>query len=214
LEQFLRSEIGSCIPFATLESYADTDVELLDKVVNYLVSRPPCFTAAYFREEPPSGPRHSVEPLLVPYDEWKVRMERLIGSENTCFVSSWLLLPRDLPNTLPTNYRGRVIERGNSGEIPALVQWTRELVNDPIPSGKYGCFVDIWNFGTWGYVLPKTKAHKMAEWSQMTKASSEQVADFFQSLVLMFWVKFDLHGILIMSHQLDCQRVCSVLQGS
>lgn len=207
LRAFIEREVGICIPLASVEAYRDTDAVTLDSISRYLVDHRPFFTVAYYTDSNLSRPRSRVEPLPVHRREWKTHVNRLIGEENTCFVSNWNLLPQDLSTLLPQGYSGRVVPRGSTGKIPVLVEWTQDLVDGTAPSGRHDGFSNIWNFGTWGYILPKQAVPKLQTWAQLTHVNRRQVAEFFRTVRLTFWVKLELDGIVVMSHLWDADRI-------
>lgn len=208
---FYAKELGTCIPLATLDAYQDTDTNTLEQVSQYLSSNPPFLTAVHY-DIPASPPSRAVEPLVVCDRAWTEHVARLTGPKHVCFISDWNLLERDLHRVLDPRYRGEVIRRGAHEDVPVLLEWTPELLL-PDAHGTTG-FSKVWNFGTWAYVIPDASRSSLRKWAGMSNCTPELVHEFFDTLKLMFWVKFDLNGVWVLSHKMSSDAICSALRVS
>jgi hypothetical protein len=203
---FYVDQVGICIPIGSVAAYQDKQLEALDTIANFLTRHPPHLTEVFYPEVA-HRPTHRIEPLPFHADQWKQHLRKLIGS-GVGFISEWNLLPRSLPQLLPINYQAQVIHRGQSPEIPVLVEWTDSLVDEVVPSGRRTGFSNVWGFGTFGYVLPEKSRFQLEKWARLSSVSESDVSEFFSTVTLLFKVQRELDGILVLSHTLDTEAVC------
>lgn len=220
LEKLVRDESGMCLPLGTLNS----DEIFASIIYNYLDLNRPYLTDVRFVNHMGGEPKYvKISPNLEIqheetwdkiYDMWPVIIERLCGNDNVCFLSNWNLLEKDLHELLPREYGGEIIKRGKIPEIPVLLEWRRELVNNNRVGTVFSrsAFRDIWSYGMWGYVLPKRFVADLRRWTIMTVLTQNLVEEFFREILLVFTVKYELEGIWIMSHKMNWQEVCRLIR--
>jgi hypothetical protein len=219
---FFRKEIRTCIPLGTLAACHDKDDNALKLISHYIEEKPPHFTSVRVTDLEGDEPAYiRVSPTLEKADEniwkhvyhlWPGLLEQLISQDNTCYLSSWLLVQEYLPEALPSDFDGKIIPRGSDPEVPVLLECTASLISLAKTENRAGLMDrHIWDYGTWGYILPKSDERKIEEWASASECTKQMVTDFFETVLCVFWVKYELEGIWVMSHKMRHQDIYSIL---
>ena len=69
----------------------------------------------------------------------------------------------------------------------------------------------FWSYGTWGYILPKNEEKTFIKWTQTYECLPEYISEFFKKIKAVFWVKYELEGVWILSHTLTPEKICTLL---
>ena len=124
---------------------------------------------------------------------------RISGTGNTCLITGWVL-NKEISQLIPPEYRGEVIVCGTDERIPVLLEWTEQLKGD--------VFGDVWGYGSVGYVVSNENMASLRKWTRIDHLTPSLVEEFFSKVLCLFWAKYELEGIWVMSHTLDSKTIC------
>lgn len=186
-EKFIKEDMGICIPLDYDGAYFEDgmDKEFQSKIIKFVSQNK--FEVEVVSQIKAEGSTWSAEP-------WVYFIDSLKG-QDVCFVSGWNKLQDYLKNIIPSSYNGDIVYRISN--IPVLIEWNDTLL-------KHGSdrhtIVDLWEYGTWGYIVRSEYKKEFIEIVQLkTALSSSQIADFFQMLKCVFWVKGELDELWILN---------------
>ena len=204
LERFIRRDVAGSIPLAV---YAGEDKQWIDFVVAYLSVHKPYLTDIRFVDSEGKEPRYvRVSPTMDMQDpevwdvvyNWLAQIfKRLRGSDNTCLVSGWRLVTK----WLPPDYRGEVIPRGIDRIFEVLLEWTEQFE-------ERDTFVGVWEYNSVGYIVPNENMECLRKWTRIDQLTPSLVEEFFSKVLCLFYAKYELEGIWVMSHVLDSKTIC------
>jgi hypothetical protein len=204
---FYQKDVGSDLPLWRASTASDATLDIENIVAAYLVENPPHLTSVRFTDLTGGEPLYirvspTVEWAHEPtwnhiYKTWAELIERLIGKSNVCYLTGWP----------PKEYRVEIIRRSDNPQFPVLAKCTDEMIS----LGKHkreGLMAPwVWNYGAAGYILPEEEEHKIKQWASTKKGSPALVADFFETIYCMFWVKYELEGVWILSYKADSNEI-------
>jgi hypothetical protein len=210
-ERWVEEEIGICIPFGRHKFYEDTKNTMMP-IAEYLRENPPHLSSLRFTDLQGEEPAYiKVTPTLERADEtvwdriyqlWPSLLKKIKG-ENICYFNAFPYLPN--------NYDGNIIE-GLDKTMSLLFECTPKLLS--MIEGNLAEFRKsrIWYYHTRGYILPKEKEYKLAEWRRASECTLSIVKDFFDTISCCFEVRYELEGIWIVSHKLDWQEIYNIVE--
>ncbi len=219
--KWLEKEIGICIPFGRRKLTEDKDKTTIRCILEYIRKKPPHITSLRFCNLQGGEPSYiKVTPTLERQDEkvwdliyklWPGLIKKLIGKGNSCYFQPQILSADLYTDYLPKDYKGRIIKSFDD-DMPVLIECTSSFLDlaEQNPS-VYLRKSAIWDYATFGYVLPKGKEYKLKNWATASKCTSEIVKDFFESIVCYFEVKYECEGIWIVSHKMDWQTIYNIV---
>ncbi len=108
-------------------------------------------------------------------------------------------------NLLPSTFKGEILQRGDHDELPVIVECTDKFISENLTEGNF------WWYGSWAYIIPKDQKLNLSKWTKRKVCNDEFVQEFFSKILAVFWVKYELEGIWIMSHKLNTKKICETL---
>ncbi len=169
-EKFLRRDLGTFFPLASLSSYSVEDTLEMRESVNYLMMNRPFLTSVRFvncqggepafKKITPSYETRDNKTWESIYTWWSILIKRLKGSSNCCYVSGFNVLKRDVHHFLPDDFNGKILRRGTHPDIPVLIECTDRFIAQHVTSGSF------WWYGSWGYLIGKDEEHTFTECRQ------------------------------------------------
>ena len=213
-DEFYRENVGIIIPLGSRMAAADKDLKAMQQIIDYLHESPPHFTSLRFTDsegkEPAYlrvSPRHERQDERVwnkIYSMWPRVLLNLIGDSNKCYISGWSLLPERVSDYLPEDYYGEILHRTSDSDVQVLLEGTQSFIEVGLNQLRKGIMhPNIWTYGMWGYIINEKHNIKMREWTSLKTCDYELVNEFFEAMCSVFWVKYELQGIWIMSHKMD-----------
>lgn len=146
-KQYLIDNIsGYSLPLGAKLAYFvnDRDINLNELLIKHLDS-----TNIHYLEIAEKAEEHEIGHSWDGY-HW-LGIMYVLTNQSCCYVSDWNLVEQYLESTLPSDYHGVILLRGKELEIPALLEWPLDLMNNDSGSEE---FIDcVWNYGTWGYCV-------------------------------------------------------------
>ena len=209
LEEFIRDDVARSMPLA-YSVYENKNKRELNFLVRYLTMHRPYLTDIRFVNSEGMEPRYiRVSPTMDYQDPevwdfvygWLAEIfDRLRGTGNTCLITGFVL-KKYIPQLVPSEYSGDVIIRGTDERIPVLLEWTEELKSQD-------AFGDVWQHGCRGYIVPSENLANLREWTKTNQLTPSLVEEFFSKVLCVFYAKYELEGIWVMSHVLDSKTIC------
>lgn len=212
----------SALPIADIASYGKPSNMTLHKTADYLAQKPPNLTKIRFETFDGNEPGSSAACPFISGETWDtvfrflpIIIRRLKGENCSCYISESLLIPAyfdEARKTRLTDYRGEIIKRGEHPDLPVLMECTNEFIlADPSIDDCAMMKRDFWSYGTWGYILKNENRSFLRRCASTNECPDELVHEFFEKIEMIFMVRYELEGILLISHNHDFSKISEMI---
>lgn len=215
MDEQLFKEQGFCVPININKKIYE---RMMTELQKYLSERKPYITSVRFTNREGGEPRYvQVSENLWKqddviwdfiYKEWCVLLRKLIGKKK-CFIESYGSV-----KFLPEGLDGKVITIGDQSGNPIYVECTPKLLEigqKDSTTLKKGC---IWHYNSLGFILKSEEdIYKVEEWANMhNDITKKMIDDFFNSVELLFEVRYELEGAWIINFEHDWKYFYELLE--
>lgn len=130
-----------------------------------------------------------------------------VGSDNVIYIGDWNIAEDTVHSFIPEDHNGTLLNRG--GHVPILLEVTKNLIDS---CGSEMCYMcDIWNYGTRGYILPKSWEKKFALYTTREEIGMEEIKAFYENVTYTFWMGGEIDIMYLVSHKYDVAIVQEIL---
>lgn len=70
-----------------------------------------------------------------------------------------------------------------------------------------GTILDIWNYGTEGYIIPNNWREQFKDYTILSDLTYDKVEEFFKNIYARFWVKGELDELYLLGYNLDSVKI-------
>lgn len=139
---------------------------------------------------------------------WCEIINLLAGHNSVSYITDWIISDDStVKNIVPKGYKGKILERGN--KVPILLEVPQVILKTCSTTGCYMC--GIWNYGTWGYIIPKPWEEKFISYTKQEDFSLTDIESFFDNVTYTFWIGGEIDILYLLSQQNILEQVSEIL---
>lgn len=125
-----------------------------------------------------------------------------ICSDNLMYITDWNIGEDTVKDFVPKDYDGQIIKRDN--RVPLLLEVTKSLMQS---NDMY----DIWNYGTSGYIFPKSWERNFISYTSKITISLDEIKGFFSNMSFTFWMGGEIDIMYVLCHKYGMNKIEDIL---
>jgi len=138
-----------------------------------------------------------------PY-HWTDVIDTLSGmvSNSVTYITDWNIGEDTYKHFIPKDYDGQILKRGCHASL--LLELTKTLIQSDD-------MCDIWNYGTSGYIFPKSWERNFISYTSKITISLDEIKGFFSNMSFTFWMGGEIDIMYVLCHKYGMNKIEDIL---